>query len=82
MDKHYRKSGINIIFNPLRRLRKKKKTDFQSRLSLTCFCDFWIPYITVSEFIILVKNLPANAGDAGLIPGSGRSLGGGNGSPP
>ena len=25
------------------------------------------------------KNLPANAGDAGLIPGSGRSLGGGNG---
>ena len=26
-----------------------------------------------------VKNLPANAGDAGLIPGSGRSTGGGNG---
>ena len=25
------------------------------------------------------KNLPANAGDAGLIPGLGRSLGGGNG---
>ena len=24
---------------------------------------------------------PANAGDAGLIPGSGRSPGGGNGSP-
>ena len=23
----------------------------------------------------VVKNLPANAGDAGLIPGSGRSLG-------
>ena len=32
----------------------------------------------------VVKNLPANAGDAGdagLIPGSGRSLGGGNGNP-
>ena len=31
-----------------------------------------------------VKNLPANAGDTGdmgLIPGSGRFLGGGNGSP-
>ena len=28
-----------------------------------------------------VKNLPANAGDAGLIPGSGRSLGGGHGNP-
>ena len=30
----------------------------------------------------MVKNLPANAGDkgdAGLIPGLGRSLGGGNG---
>ena len=29
----------------------------------------------------VVKNLPANAGDAGLIPGSGNSLGGGNGNP-
>ena len=27
----------------------------------------------------MVKNLPANAGDPGLIPGSGRSLGEGNG---
>ena len=29
----------------------------------------------------VVKNPPANAGDAGLIPGSGRSPGGGNGNP-
>ena len=32
----------------------------------------------------MVKNLPANAaatGDTGLVPGSGRSLGGGNGNP-
>ena len=29
----------------------------------------------------LVKNLPGNAGDVGLIPGSGRSPGGGNGNP-
>ena len=28
-----------------------------------------------------VKNLPANAGDMGLIPGSGRSSGEGNGNP-
>ena len=28
-----------------------------------------------------VKNLPANAGDAGLIPGLGRSPGEANGSP-
>ena len=27
----------------------------------------------------VVKNPPANAGDVGLIPGLGRSLGGGNG---
>ena len=30
----------------------------------------------------VVKNLPANAGDAGSIPGSGRSPGGRNGNPP
>ena len=33
----------------------------------------------------MVKNLPANAGDArntSLTPGSGRSVGGGNGNPP
>ena len=29
----------------------------------------------------LVKNLPTHAGDAGLIPGSGRSPGEGNGNP-
>ena len=29
----------------------------------------------------MVKNPPANAGDAGSIPGSGRSPGGGNGNP-
>ena len=30
----------------------------------------------------VAKNPPANAGDAGLIPGSGRSPGEGNGNPP
>ena len=29
----------------------------------------------------VVKNLPANSGDAGLIPGLGRCPGGGNGNP-
>ena len=29
----------------------------------------------------VVKNLPANAGDVGLIPGLGRSPGVGNGNP-
>ena len=30
---------------------------------------------------LVVKNLPANEGGVGLIPGSGRSLGGENGNP-
>ena len=40
--------------------------------------------IRASQVVLVVKNLPANAGDArnvGPIPGSGRSLGGGNGNP-
>ena len=37
-----------------------------------------------SQVVLVVKNLPVNAGDArdaGLIPGSERSPGGGHGSP-
>ena len=37
-----------------------------------------------SQVVLVVKNPPANAGDirdGGLIPGSGRSPGGGNGNP-
>ena len=35
--------------------------------------------------MLVVKNSPANSGDTrdtGSVPGSGRSLGGGNGNPP
>ena len=38
-----------------------------------------------SQMALVVKNPPANAGDIrdlGLIPGSGRSPGGGHGNPP
>ena len=35
----------------------------------------------LSSQVAQVKNLPANAGDAGLIPGSERSPGEGNGNP-
>ena len=34
-----------------------------------------------SQIVLVVKNLHANAGDAGQIPGSGRSPGGGHGNP-
>ena len=49
-----------------------------------------IPHKEKNVFVLLlmgfpggseVKNPPANAGDTGLTPGSGRSLGGGNGKP-
>ena len=38
-----------------------------------------------SQVVLVAKNLPARAGDVrdvGLIPGSGRSPGGGQGNPP
>ena len=40
--------------------------------------------LRVSQVVLVVKNLPPNAGDtgdAGSIPGSGRCLAGGNGNP-
>ena len=48
---------------------------------------FWHPYLTYWKprwgfpSGTVVKNPPANAGDEGSIPGSGRSPGGGNGNP-
>ena len=41
-------------------------------------------FVWASQVALVVKNLPANAGDArvtGSIPGSGRSCGVGNGNP-
>ena len=48
-------------------------------------CLFMHIYTNEASYVLLVvKNLPANAGDirdVGLIPGSGRSLEGGHGNP-
>ena len=33
------------------------------------------------QVVLVVKNLPANAGDPSMIPGLGRSPGGGHGNP-
>ena len=41
----------------------------------------FLRFFTGSSDGSVVKNLPANAGDVGLIPGSGRSSGGGGGNP-
>ena len=38
-------------------------------------------FVTVFPGGSVLKNLPANAGDAGSIPGMGRSPGEGNGNP-
>ena len=48
------------------------------------FCFSLDPTSGASQVALVVKNLPANAGDArevGSIPGSGRSPGEGNGNP-
>ena len=47
---------------------------------------FWLglSWISASQVVLVVKNLPATAGDVrdvGLIPGLGRSPGGGDGNP-
>ena len=48
------------------------------------FCSFFI-LVSPSTWDFpggsVIKNSPANAGDVGLIPGSGRSPGGGHGNP-
>ena len=42
---------------------------------------FWSHVVWASLMAWLVNNPPANAGDPGPIPESGRSPGGGNGDP-
>ena len=41
----------------------------------------WNIYKDMSNLVALVKNPPANVGNADSIPGSGRSPGEGNGNP-
>ena len=51
-----------------------KTSTYQSPAQITTHAD------TLQE-VLVVKNLPTSAGDMGLIPGSGRTFGGGNGNP-
>ena len=57
----------------------------ESAITILIFTLFWISFPFRSPRVaLIVKNLPANAGDTrdlGSIPGSGRSPGGGNGNP-
>ena len=47
----------------------------------TCLCLVCCPVPWHSRVVLVAKNPPANAGDMGLIPGLGRSPGGGNSNP-
>ena len=40
-----------------------------------------VPMARASQGVLVVKNLPVNAGDVGSDPALGRSLGGGHGNP-
>ena len=48
-----------------------------NNIVMTLYGDVWLLEAFPGDSV--VKNLPANAGDTGVIPGSGRSPGGGNG---
>ena len=53
----------------------------ETLLSVLCISFM---HIQASQVVLVIKNLPVNAGDArdmGSIPGSGRSLEGGHGNP-
>ena len=50
-------------------------------LSQSSVFSLCLPTAWASQVALLVKKLPANAGDTGSIPESGRSPGGGCGSP-
>ena len=65
-----------------------KKSDMTKQLTLTQICIHtcvYDTYIMYGKFLFPsssgVENLPANAGDVGLIPRMGRSPGEGNGYP-
>ena len=70
-----------------------KKPLLSGSLNILSPVSLWVPgtvlswvYVSLgaSQVVLVVENLPADAGDAkdvGLIPGSGRSLGGGHGNP-
>ena len=77
-----RQSQLLDVVNDLllRMLGKYKPTD--PKLTLQSLLH-WAPHTTGLGFPggSAVKNLPASAGDASAIPGSGRPHGGGNGSP-
>ena len=65
-------------------IRWSKQIPFQLHLSPEPLVKMNLLYSGTSQVVLVVKNLPANAGDirdTGLVPGSGRSPEGENGNP-
>ena len=62
---------------------KVKLPRTQTFVPIRCLVDYWRSLSTgwASQVMLVVKNLPTNAGDIGSIPGPGRSPGGGHGNP-
>ena len=67
---------IRVPLDSLEALRFFSSSPTSSSLPFHCLLLSW-----ASQVVLVVKNPPANAGGDGLIPGSGRSPGGGNGNP-
>ena len=65
------------------RLRQTREILLEGKLYLSAeiLIGFHPANLGASRVTLEVKNLPANAGDVGSIPGSGRSPGGGHGNP-
>ena len=67
-----------------KKTNKKSKPEMSKKKSGTLLTSLMSVSLARVSQVVLVKNLPANAGDirdVGSIPGSGRSPGEGNGNP-
>ena len=78
------------VIHVLKHMLFTDKIQYLNHIIKTCtYAQFMYLSLTKEFFLIhlgspggsVVKNPPAKVGDVGLIPGSGRSPGGGNGNP-
>ena len=85
MSMYVRHEGKRTTKNQKKKTKKKTKPEMSKKKSGTLLTSLtYVSLARVSQAALVVKNLPANAGDirdVGSIPGSGRSSGEGNGNP-
>ena len=84
--------NLNPQKSTIQKIKTTHSPTTQRKLFFSFQCiflySFFSMYVCIMQAIMqgfpgdsVIKNLPANAGDVGLIPGSGRSSGEGNGNP-